>query len=192
MIKSSALAAALLAAAFSTSALVAEDTTTKSATPPAPPVLPADSTTEGAVTIGGQRIAYQSVAGIITVGATEEQDAQLGPDGKPLPDSDAALVKDPKDAPPTARMFYVAYFKKDAKAENRPITFLYNGGPGSSTVWLHMGSFGPKHVMTGGDTHLPAAPYKRELKKAANGSEKQLRSGKAKKRPAIRRSATKQ
>jgi carboxypeptidase C (cathepsin A) len=159
MAKSTAWVAVVLAA-FSTSALVAEDTTTKSATPPAPPVLPADSTTEGAVTIGGQRIAYQSVAGIITVAATEEEDAQLGPDGKPLPDSDAALVKDPKDASPTARIFYVAYFKKDAKAENRPITFLYNGGPGSSTVWLHMGSFGPKHVVTGGDTHLPAAPYK--------------------------------
>jgi carboxypeptidase C (cathepsin A) len=57
-------------------------------------------------------------------------------------------------------MFYVAYFKKDAKAEDRPITFFYNGGPGSSTVWLHMGSLGPKHVVTSGDEHLPAAPYK--------------------------------
>jgi carboxypeptidase C (cathepsin A) len=57
-------------------------------------------------------------------------------------------------------MFYVAYFKKDAKAEDRPVTFFYNGGPGSSTVWLHMGSLGPKHVVTGGDQHLPAAPYK--------------------------------
>jgi carboxypeptidase C (cathepsin A) len=54
----------------------------------------------------------------------------------------------------------VAYFKKDAKAEDRPITFFYNGGPGSSTVWLHMGSLGPKHVVTSGDQHLPAAPYK--------------------------------
>ena len=57
-------------------------------------------------------------------------------------------------------MFYVAYFKKDAKAEDRPITFFYNGGPGSSTVWLHMGSLGPKHVVTDGDQHMPAAPYK--------------------------------
>jgi carboxypeptidase C (cathepsin A) len=54
----------------------------------------------------------------------------------------------------------VAYFKRDAKAEDRPITFFYNGGPGSSTVWLHMGSLGPKHVATDGDQHLPAAPYK--------------------------------
>jgi carboxypeptidase C (cathepsin A) len=57
-------------------------------------------------------------------------------------------------------MFYVAYFKKDANGENRPVTFFYNGGPGSSTVWLHMGSLGPKHVVTSGDQHLPAAPYK--------------------------------
>jgi carboxypeptidase C (cathepsin A) len=57
-------------------------------------------------------------------------------------------------------MFYVAYFKKDAKAEDRPITFLFNGGPGSSSVWLHMGSLGPKHVVTDGDQHLPAAPYR--------------------------------
>jgi carboxypeptidase C (cathepsin A) len=64
-----------------------------------------------------------------------------------------------KDAPPVARMFYVAYFKTGAKAEDRPVTFFYNGGPGSSTVWLHMGSLGPKHVVTAGDTHLPAAPY---------------------------------
>jgi carboxypeptidase C (cathepsin A) len=96
------------------------------------------------------------------VGATDAQDAQLGPDGKPEPGSQLALnePKEPKDASPVASMFYVAYFKKDAKAEDRPITFFYNGGPGSSTIWLHMGSLGPKHVVTDGDQHLPAAPYK--------------------------------
>jgi carboxypeptidase C (cathepsin A) len=122
----------------------------------------ADSTTEGTVDAGGQHIAYTAVAGVITVGATDAQDAQLGMDGKPQPGSQLALSapKDPADAPPVARMFYVAYFKKDAKAEDRPITFFYNGGPGSSTVWLHMGSVGPKHVVTDGDQHLPAAPYK--------------------------------
>jgi carboxypeptidase C (cathepsin A) len=96
------------------------------------------------------------------VGATNTDDSQLGPDGKPEPGSQLALdePKEPKDANPVARMFYVAYFKKDAKAEDRPITFFYNGGPGSSTVWLHMGSLGPKHVVTDTDEHLPAAPYK--------------------------------
>ena len=42
-----------------------------------------------------------------------------------------------------------------------PITFLFNGGPGSSTVWLHMGAFGPKRVVTANDSHSPAAPYRR-------------------------------
>jgi carboxypeptidase C (cathepsin A) len=128
---------------------------------PAEPAQPADSTTQGSIDAGGQHIAYTAIAGIVTVGATDSEDAQLGADGKPQPGSQLALSepKEPKDASPVARMFYVAYFKKDAKAEDRPITFFYNGGPGSSTVWLHMGSLGPKHVVTAGDTHLPAAPY---------------------------------
>ncbi len=131
---------------------------TKTAEKPAP----AEITTQGSVDVGGQHIPYNAIAGIITVGATDPQDAQLGVDGKPLPGSQLALdePKEPKDAPPTARMSYFAYFKKDAKAEDRPITFFYNGGPGSSTVWLHMGSLGPKHVMTDTDQHMPAAPYK--------------------------------
>jgi len=162
MPKSASLLAALLAAALTTSAFAADDAApAKAATPTVAP----DSTTEGSVTVGGQKIAYQAVAGTITVGATDEQDAQLGPDGNPLPDTDAALAaaadKDSKDRPPVARMFYVAYFKKDvANVEDRPITFLYNGGPGAATIWLHMGSFGPKHVVTNTDEHLPAAPYK--------------------------------
>jgi carboxypeptidase C (cathepsin A) len=123
---------------------------------------PAEVTTQGTVDAGGQKIAYTAIAGTLPVGSTDSQDAQLGLDGKPQPGSQLALSepKEPKDATPLARIFYVAYFKKDAKAEDRPITFFYNGGPGSSTVWLHMGSLGPKHVVTTGDQHLPAAPYK--------------------------------
>ena len=134
------------------------------ASPADQPVLPTHtpaSTTQGTVEVEGQHIAYTAVAGTLTVGATEEQDAMLGPDGRPLPGT-ATLPKDPAKAPPTAQMFYVAYFKQGADAGQRPITFLYNGGPGSSTVWLHMGAFGPKRVSTPGDTHLPAAPYKLE------------------------------
>ncbi len=112
--------------------------------------------------MGGQHIAYTATAGTITVGATDTDDAQLGPDGKPLPGSQLALSapKEPADAAPVAHMFYVAYFKTGANAEDRPITFFYNGGPGASTMWLHMGSLGPKYVETAGDTHLPGAPYK--------------------------------
>jgi len=123
---------------------------------------PSEVTTPGAVEVGGQHIAYNAVVGTITVGGTDAQDAQLGMDGKPMPGTQLAASepKDPKDASPTARISYVAYFKKDAKAEDRPVTFFYNGGPGSSTVWLHMGSLGPKHVVTSGDQHVPAAPYR--------------------------------
>ncbi len=122
---------------------------------------PADVTTQATIQLSGQQITYNAIAGTITVGSSDAQDAQLGPDGKPQPGSQLALdaPKEAKDAPPVARMFYVAYFKKDAKAEDRPVTFFYNGGPGSATVWLHMGSLGPKHVVTAGDTHLPGAPY---------------------------------
>src|SRR6202795_426139 len=129
---------------------------------PAEKPAPTEVTTQGTVEVSGQHIQYNAIAGTITVGATDSQDAQLGMDGKPEPGSQLALdqPKEPKDALPTARMSYFAYFKKDAKAEDRPITFFYNGGPGSSTVWLHMGSLGPKHVVTDTDQHLPAAPYK--------------------------------
>ena len=170
------LLAAFLAAVFLTlpALAFAEDksTTTKTTTEttstdkaaekPAEKAPPTEITTEGSITAGGQHIAYTAIAGTLTVGATDMDDAQLGPDGKPQPGSQLALnePKEPKDAAPVARMSYFAYFKKDAKAEDRPITFFYNGGPGSSTVWLHMGSLGPKHVVTDTDQHLPAAPYK--------------------------------
>ncbi|MGA3046544.1 MAG: peptidase S10 [Terracidiphilus sp.] len=134
----------------------------KTAEKPADKTPPAEASSDGSVTVGGQHIAYTAIAGTLTVGATDMEDAQLGPDGKPIAGSQLALnePKEPKDASPVARMSYFAYFKKDAKAEDRPITFFYNGGPGSSTVWLHMGSLGPKHVVTDTDQHLPAAPYK--------------------------------
>ena len=44
---------------------------------------------------------------------------------------------------PEASFFYVAYTLDGASAATRPVTFFYNGGPGSSTVWLHLGSYGP-------------------------------------------------
>ena len=48
------------------------------------------------------------------------------------------------DGTVAARMFFVAYTKDDEDAKTRPLSFLYNGGPGAATVWLHMGSFAPK------------------------------------------------
>jgi carboxypeptidase C (cathepsin A) len=125
------------------------------------PQSPPDSVTENTVTIGGQKIEYQAIAGTITVGATDIYDALLSSDGQLLPDvvinpTDPAK---PEDAPATARMFYTAYFAKTTAAGSRPVMFLYNGGPGSATLWLHMGSFGPRRVVIPDTEHKTAAPY---------------------------------
>ena len=119
-----------------------------------------DSITEGTVTIGGQPVAYRAVAGTITVGATDQEDATLAFDGSILPDSGVKPPTDPAEAPPTARMFYVAYLKKDATDEtHRPVMFIYNGGPGSATMWLHMGTFGPRRIVLPDADHQEGAPY---------------------------------
>ncbi|MGA8530001.1 MAG: peptidase S10 [Acidobacteriaceae bacterium] len=119
-----------------------------------------DSTTEGSVTINGQPIAYKAVAGTITVGATDAQDAKLAWDGSLLPDSGVKPAADPAEAPPTARMFYVAYFRSDTTdTDHRPVMFIYNGGPGSATMWLHLGTFGPRRIVTPDAEHQEGAPY---------------------------------
>lgn len=92
-------------------------------------------TTSGSVTIDGRHIDYDAVAGTIPILDQNDQDT-------------------------TARMGFVAYFKKGVTdMDMRPITFLYNGGPGSSTVWLHMGCFGPKRVVIDSTIHMHGAPY---------------------------------
>jgi carboxypeptidase C (cathepsin A) len=110
---------------------------------------PTSETTTGTVTVEGRAIPYKAVAGTLVIHPAGWDDV-------------AWKAKDPADkkGPPAAEasMFYVAYFKTGAPS-NRPITFLYNGGPGSSTVWLHMGAFGPRRVVTNDDSHTPAAPY---------------------------------
>lgn len=89
-------------------------------------------TTQGVVTVGGERLHYTADAG-------------------------ALILRDSRHEP-TAEMFYVAYFKSGAQTANRPIAFLYNGGPGSSSSLLLMGSFGPVLVVTNSDG--AAAPYR--------------------------------
>ena len=101
----------------------------------------------GSVTVEGKTINYDAVAGTLVVHPRGWDDV---PQDAP---------KDDKNPPVEASMFYVAYFKNAQPGEVRPVTFLYNGGPGSSTVWLHMGAFGPRRVVTADDTHTPAAPY---------------------------------
>jgi carboxypeptidase C (cathepsin A) len=58
-----------------------------------------------------------------------------------------------------AEMFFVAYSLDGADAGKRPLTFAFNGGPGSATIWLHMGALGPKRVVMKPEGFLPPAPY---------------------------------
>jgi carboxypeptidase C (cathepsin A) len=92
------------------------------------------SVTHGSVTVEGKRISYEAVAGTL-------------------------VLKNAQDTP-TISMSYVAYFKDDEKdGSQRPVTFIYNGGPGSATFWLHMGAWGPQRVYLN-DTSRTKAPYK--------------------------------
>ena len=108
---------------------------------------PEEKNSDGSVSISGRRIDYRAVAGTLVVHAKGWDDVPQNAD------------RDAKEEPAEASIFYVAYFKKDIKPTERPVTFLFNGGPGSSTVWLHMGAFGPRRVVTADDSHSAAAPY---------------------------------
>jgi carboxypeptidase C (cathepsin A) len=110
-------------------------------------------TTQGSAQIGGKALSYQAEAGVLVVHVKDPMD-----DDAPPPKDEHNGPPPPQ--PPEATMSYVAYFRGDKEDSHRPITFLFNGGPGSSTVWLHMGAFGPKRVVTADDTHSPAAPYR--------------------------------
>jgi carboxypeptidase C (cathepsin A) len=109
----------------------------------------------GSVTVGGQSISYQAIAGSLIVHPKDWDDVPR--DSKS--DKENSMPGDGESKNPTAEasMFYVAYFKNGGNA--RPVTFLYNGGPGSATLWLHIGAFGPRRIVTATDAHTPAAPY---------------------------------
>ena len=93
-------------------------------------------TKDGSVTIAGKKIDYQVTTAKLT------------------------LKKD--DGSPRASIFNVSYLKKNAgDLSKRPVLFAFNGGPGSSAVWLHLGILGPKRVELPGDgTSAPVPPAK--------------------------------
>ena len=93
-----------------------------------------DAVTQHTATIDGQPFAYTARAGTITLRNEKEQ--------------------------PTARIFYTAYTLDGTDPSSRPVTFLYNGGPGSSTMWLRMGSLGPVRVAAGDGTASGPPPYR--------------------------------
>jgi carboxypeptidase C (cathepsin A) len=86
----------------------------------------------------------------------------LNLDGKALHYTATAgtlLIRDGEDDHPYGSIFYVAYTLDGEDANTRPVTFLYNGGPGSATIWLHMGSVGPVRVETDSPKATGPAPY---------------------------------
>jgi carboxypeptidase C (cathepsin A) len=120
------------------------------------PFKPEATTSTGTVTIGGQAIAYQAVAGTFVVHPKDWDDVPRDPKTDKGSSAGAEEGGDAKNPTAEASMFYVAYFKSGG---GRPVTFFYNGGPGSATLWLHMGAFGPRRIVTATDAHTPAAPY---------------------------------
>jgi carboxypeptidase C (cathepsin A) len=135
-----------------TAAKVKEDTASAGKLPHAF-FHPSETRSSGSVTVGGQAIAYDAIAGTLVVHAKDWEDTdQLEADAEKSADKEKAGPK------PEASMFYTAYFRQGAPAGGRPITFLFNGGPGSSTVWLRMGAFGPVRVVTTDTKHTPG-PY---------------------------------
>jgi carboxypeptidase C (cathepsin A) len=69
------------------------------------------------------------------------------------------LIRDEEDKP-YGSIFYVAYTLDGVEAKSRPVSFLYNGGPGSATLWLHMGSFSPVRITTDSPNPTAGPPFK--------------------------------
>lgn len=92
------------------------------------------STTEHSITLNGQKIDYTATAGTL-----------------PLKDAEGKT---------TAEIFYIAYTRKGQDdLSKRPLTFSFNGGPGSSSVWMHLGLLGPKRVKLRDDGFAVPPPY---------------------------------
>jgi carboxypeptidase C (cathepsin A) len=59
---------------------------------------------------------------------------------------------------PDAEIFHVTYTLKGADPATRPVTFVFNGGPGGASIYLHLSAIGPKTIVTAGDGSFPAVP----------------------------------
>jgi carboxypeptidase C (cathepsin A) len=97
------------------------------------PAVEKVSTTHHTITVDGTQIAYTANAGTMVI---------RNGDGKPQ-----------------ATVFYISYTKDGAEAAKRPVTFFFNGGPGSASIWLSMGIMSPMHPDMGSNGSEPAPPY---------------------------------
>ncbi|MBC5803920.1 MAG: peptidase S10 [Candidatus Eremiobacteraeota bacterium] len=122
--------------AFSAPLCAADLRVVPSPEPPAPP-LPSErpTVTHHTVEISGRRLAYTAAAGVLVVRNAADK--------------------------PLSSMSYVAYTLDHVRdPAHRAVSFVYNGGPGSSTFFLHMGAFGPKRVVTSNAMTTPPPPYR--------------------------------
>jgi carboxypeptidase C (cathepsin A) len=100
--------------------------------------------TKHSVRIGGKTVKYTVTAGTMV-----------------LKEETADREKEAEGEKPRAQIFFVAYTRDNVRdPSRRPLTFSFNGGPGSSSVWLHMGVLGPRRVLMKGDGDLPKPPFK--------------------------------
>ncbi len=99
------------------------------------------TTSRHEIVIGGERIRYTATAGTLLLKEEVEDDEED--------------IEKPK-----ASMFFIAYSREGvADPASRPLTFSFNGGPGSSSVWLHLGLLGPRRVRLDDEGRAPPPPY---------------------------------
>ncbi len=102
------------------------------------------SVTHHKVVLDGREIAYTVTAGVLVL-KEETKDREKETEGEK----------------PKARIFFVAYTRDDAAdPRQRPLTFSFNGGPGSSSVWLHLGLLGPRRVQLTFEGDMPQPPFR--------------------------------
>ncbi len=109
-----------------------------------PAIVPADHivTSKHKIRINGENIAYTVSCGTVVLKEDSEKDGTREADK------------------PRATMFFIAYTRDGVKdPAKRPVTFSFNGGPGSSSVWLHLGVLGPKRVKLDNEGNAPPPPY---------------------------------
>src|SRR5215467_12482541 len=98
-------------------------------------------TTSHSITIDGEELSYTATAGRVVLKSEAHTDEKF-------------------DGPqPKAEVFMVAYTMDGGDAASRPVTFAFNGGPGSSSIWLHLGVLGPRRVLMGDAGDLLPPPY---------------------------------
>jgi len=120
-----------------------EDKAEKKDVQPPPPVV-----TEHTVTLaGGKTLSYKAIAGYLLLRDTKEEAHAGEGNEKDTGKRNVGSQMEPAKGKPKADIFFAAYILNGvADVAARPVTFAFNGGPGSASVWLHMGGLGPRRV----------------------------------------------